>query len=227
MRKGNFLLVIQWRDAVYKSFQLLSGSLWNDPQIKFCSLLSCHKVAKNVLQAHNRRVLEINVSTSNSLSATQHTAHKRPDLLHRKLCMSLYGAKFRKCFYQVHFNHDSPGIVWAWLWFVGVFLIEGEVIAPIPPRVRDRAAVDHSGVMGNLTATCSQSHSCISTSASRLYTNCGWNVRFPLHLHLYCLLNPSTQMLNSAMQLAEPGWASSFVVAEFCGSCTRMTGAFL
>lgn len=122
MRKGNFLLVIQWRDAIYKSFQLLSGSLWNDPQIKFCSLLSCHKVAKNVLQAHNRRVLEINASTSNSLSATQHMARKRPDLLHRKLCMSyLYGAKFRKCFYQVHFNHDSPGIVWAWLWFVAGF----------------------------------------------------------------------------------------------------------
>lgn len=30
------------------------------------------------------------------------------------------------------------------------FLIEGEVIAPIPPRVRDRAAVDHSGVIGEL-----------------------------------------------------------------------------
>lgn len=110
----------------------------------------------------------------------------------------------------------------------GFFLIEGEeVIAPIPPRVRDRAAVDRSGVMGNSTATCSQSHSYISTSASWLYTNCGWKVRFPLYLHLYCLLNPSTQMLNSVMQLAEPGWASSFVVAEFCGSCTRMTGAFL
>lgn len=34
------------------------------------------------------------------------------------------------------------------------FLMEGEVMAPIPSHVSDRAAVDHRGAMGSSAATC-------------------------------------------------------------------------
>lgn len=92
---------------------------------------------------------------------------------------------------------------WAWLccWF---FLIEGEVIVPSPSSMSDRAVVGHRSVTGS----------------------CGWNFSFPLHLHLYCLLNQSAQRLNQK-HLSKPGLASSFVAVEFCGPYTGMMGAFL
>lgn len=138
----------------------------------------------------------------------------------------LYEAACRRCFYQVYFDHSSAGVGWAWLCgFVGV-LIE-EVLVSSPPHESNQAAVDQSGVMGSSTAACLWSHSSTGTSALWLYSGCGWNVRLPPHLRLYCLLNSPAQMLNQKT-LIQTGVRKFFFGGdgggEFCGSCPRMTG---
>lgn len=103
--------------------------------IKFCSLLSCHKVAKNFLKAHDTWVLEMTLIylTAFLQLNTQHTADQIY-CIENCVCLSyLYETAFRRCFYQVYFNHSSAGVGWAWLCgFVWFFNRRSPCVQPTP-----------------------------------------------------------------------------------------------